>query len=85
VENTSVTVQWEADLDVEGSALGYDCLRLCLTGEVQKRYIQVWVLSVCDATTQIHEIWNILGHGWDYILTAPTALLAQEARKEQGD
>jgi hypothetical protein len=64
-KNASVTVQWEADLDIEGSSLVYDCLRLGLTDEAQTRYIQDWVVDVCDTTKQIHEIWNILGHGWD--------------------
>ncbi|KAF3385505.1 hypothetical protein F1880_001916 [Penicillium rolfsii] len=64
--NASVTVQWEEDLDIKGNGLGYDCMRLGLTGEAQTRYIQDWVLNVSDATKQIREIWNILGHGWDY-------------------
>lgn len=65
-KDASVAVQWEADLDIEGNVLGYDCLRLSLTGEAQKRYVQDWVVNAYDATKQIHEIWNILGHGWDY-------------------
>ncbi|KAJ5409033.1 hypothetical protein N7509_002916 [Penicillium cosmopolitanum] len=64
-ESSAVIAQWEADLDVDESVLSYDCLRLGLTGEAQRKYIES-VLNISNVTTQIHEIWNILGHGWDY-------------------
>ncbi|CAI7610962.1 unnamed protein product [Penicillium glandicola] len=59
------TAQWDADLDLDGRALQYDCLRLGFTGEMFVRYAQDWVVNIQDMSKQVHVIWDVLGHGVD--------------------
>ncbi len=55
-----VLIQWEAERDLDHTALNFEALRLGLTGEALARYTDEWVTAITDITPVIRDISGLL-------------------------
>ncbi|MCR6481639.1 DUF4291 domain-containing protein [Amycolatopsis sp. OK19-0408] len=55
-----VLIQWDAERDLDHTALNFQAVRLGLTGEALDRYAGGWITAITDVTPVIRDIAGLL-------------------------
>ena len=63
LENSEVRCQWDPDRDIYGNSIGRRAIQLGIKGEMEKKYINDWIVNITDITDKVVEIRNSIQSG----------------------
>jgi uncharacterized protein DUF4291 len=55
-----VLVEWDAERDLDHTALNFDAIRIGLTGEATDHYVDEWITAITDVTPVMRDIAGLL-------------------------
>lgn len=55
-----VLIEWDAERDLDHTALNFEAIRIGLTGEAGDHYADEWITAVTDVTSVIRDISGLL-------------------------
>ncbi|WP_284744353.1 DUF4291 family protein [Amycolatopsis sp. RTGN1] len=58
-----VLVQWDAERDLDHTALNFAAIRIGLTGEATDHYVDEWITAITDVTPVMRDISGLLATG----------------------
>ncbi len=56
LQNSEVRCQWDPDRDIYGNPIGRRAIQLGIKGEMVKKYVNDWIVSITDITEEVIKI-----------------------------